>query len=78
MKILMGLVLALLIGVICRLTGIPVPAPPVMVGALLVLAMTGGYILADRYATRPAKHREYCGGPSGTRALEREVNPPWD
>ena len=65
MKIMFGFILALLIGVICRLTGIPVPAPPVIVGALLVLAMTMGYLLADRYARRPAKLTKYCGGPSG-------------
>jgi XapX domain-containing protein len=72
MKIVLGLVLALLIGVVCRLTGIPSPAPPVIVGALLVLAMTSGYIVADRFVRRPAKHMKYCGGPSGEHLSDRE------
>jgi len=43
--LLLGLLLGLGIGVVCRLTGVPLPAPPVLVGALLVLAMTTGYLL---------------------------------
>ena len=72
MKIMFGFILALLIGVICRLTGIPVPAPPVIVGALLVVAMTMGYLLADRYARHPAKLMKYCRGPSGGSLSGRE------
>lgn len=48
MKIVIGFVLAASIGIVCRLAGIPVPAPPAVVGALLVLSMTSGYLLADR------------------------------
>ena len=40
MKVALGLLLALAIGVACRLASIPLPAPPVHIGALLVLAMT--------------------------------------
>jgi XapX domain-containing protein len=66
MKIALGLSLALAIGVLCRLATIPLPAPPVLVGALLVLAMTVGYVATDRIAThREAKHRALCGGPTG-------------
>ncbi|NOZ10246.1 MAG: DUF1427 family protein [Gammaproteobacteria bacterium] len=66
MKIAIGIILAFAIGVICRFSGIPVPAPPVIVGALLVLAMTVGYTLADRFSGRRSnKHRELCGGPTG-------------
>ena len=43
-----SLILATGIGVLCRMADIPVPAPPAMVGALLVLSMTVGYIAADR------------------------------
>ena len=42
MKIALGLILAFAIGVACRLATIPLPAPPVLIGALLVLAMTLG------------------------------------
>jgi len=46
-----------------------VPAPPVLVGALLVVAMTSGYLLADRVLIRrEAHHRRDCGGPSGQSA----------
>lgn len=40
MKIAQDFVLAFAIGAICRLAGIPVPAPPAIVGVLLVVAMT--------------------------------------
>lgn len=66
MKIVIGLLLGASIGVICRLADIPLPAPPVLVGALLVLAMTSGYILVDRFtAACEARHRDLCGGPTG-------------
>jgi XapX domain-containing protein len=65
MKSLLGLALAFGIGIACRTFGIPSPAPPVVVGALLVVAMTSGYLLVDRWMTRPAIHRRDCGGPSG-------------
>jgi XapX domain-containing protein len=41
---LVGLVLGFLIGLACRLLDIPLPAPPKLVGALLVVAMTLGYV----------------------------------
>lgn len=66
MKIALGLLLALAIGVACRVATIPLPAPPVLIGALLVLAMTLGYVVTDRFAARrEAKTRALCGGPSG-------------
>jgi XapX domain-containing protein len=65
MKSLVGLALAFAIGVACRAFGIPSPAPPVLVGALLVVAMTSGYLLVDRLLSRPAIHSVNCGGPSG-------------
>ena len=65
MKPLLGLALAFAIGFACRAFGIPSPAPPVIVGALLVVAMTIGYLLVDRAMTLPAKHAIDCGGPSG-------------
>jgi XapX domain-containing protein len=60
-----GLALAFAIGFACRAFGIPSPAPPVIVGALLVVAMTIGYLLVDRVLTQPAKHAIDCGGPAG-------------
>ena len=40
--------LGLGIGAFCRLVDLPLPAPPKLVGALLVLAMTLGFLGADR------------------------------
>lgn len=42
-----AILLAFLIGLACRRFDIPAPAPPRIEGALLVLAMTGGFILTD-------------------------------
>ena len=42
------LALALAIGIACRWLDIPVPAPPRLQGALLVVAMTAGFLAADR------------------------------
>lgn len=42
-----GVLLGLGIGAACRWFDIPLPAPPKLVGALLVVAMTIGFIGAD-------------------------------
>lgn len=61
-----GVALGFGIGFGCRAFGIPVPAPPLLVGALLVVAMTSGYLLADRFLARRApQHTAHCGGPTG-------------
>lgn len=44
---LIGLVLAFGIGAACRWFDIPVPAPPRIVGALLVVAMTLGFLATE-------------------------------
>ncbi|MGP1395522.1 MAG: DUF1427 family protein [Inquilinaceae bacterium] len=44
---LVGILLGFLIGVGCRWFDLPLPAPPRIVGALLVVAMTVGFIGAD-------------------------------
>jgi XapX domain-containing protein len=72
-RLLSAVALGLGIGFACGLTGIPAPAPPVLAGALLVVAMTLGYLGADawlarrqtRRARREAAQRIHCGGPSG-------------
>ncbi|MCA0299181.1 MAG: DUF1427 family protein [Proteobacteria bacterium] len=45
---LVSIMLALAIGIACRWLDIPVPAPPRLQGALLVVAMTAGFLAADR------------------------------
>ena len=53
LEITVGIVMALGIGAFCRWFDIPAPAPPKLAGALLVLAMTVGFILTDHLlATR--------------------------
>jgi XapX domain-containing protein len=41
---LLGVLIGLLIGAACRVLDIPLPAPPKLTGALLVMAMTIGYV----------------------------------
>ncbi len=43
MKLLIGVVVSFIVGVGCRYFDVPVPSPPLIPGALLVLAMTMGY-----------------------------------
>jgi XapX domain-containing protein len=42
-----GLTVGLLIGAGCRYFDIPSPAPPRLIGAFLLVAMTLGFVLAD-------------------------------
>ncbi len=71
MKIVIGLVLGLAIGAACRWFDIPSPSPPKLMGALLVVAMTVGYIGADALISKRFAHRgeatnaRLCGGPTG-------------
>jgi len=42
-----GLILGLVVGAGCRFFDIPSPAPPRLIGACLLLAMTLGFVVAD-------------------------------
>jgi XapX domain-containing protein len=58
MKILFGFGLGLAIGAASRWFEIPVPAPPRLIGALLVVSITVGYMLTDRWlVSRSAPER---------------------
>ena len=48
LKTVIALLLGLSIGVFCRWFDVPVPSPPKLIGALLVVAMTIGYITTDK------------------------------
>jgi XapX domain-containing protein len=52
MKVLLGLSIAFLVGALCRWLDIPVPSPPKLLGALLVVATTLGYIAMDGMLSR--------------------------
>jgi len=69
MKSSIGIVLAFALGFGCRAFGIPSPAPPLILGALLVMTMTIGYIAVDRRMASAARHTPDCGGPGGMSAL---------
>ncbi len=71
MKSMIGIVLAFALGFACRAFGIPSPAPPLILGALLVMTMTIGYIAIDRWMASPARHARDCGGPTGLTAAQR-------
>lgn len=63
LKILAGLVLSFVVGFACNRFGIPAASPPVLTGALLVLMMSTGYWLVDRFvARRAAQNKQHCGG----------------
>jgi XapX domain-containing protein len=44
-----GIVMAFGIGAFCRWFDVPFPAPPKLVGALLVVAMTTGFLLTGHF-----------------------------
>ncbi len=76
MKFALGLLISFAVGVGCRWFDIPVGSPPVVPGALLVLAMTLGYTGMDKLLLRrsapPASTAALCGGPSGTTRQQAE------
>ena len=45
---LIGLIVGLLIGAGCRFFDVPSPAPPRLIGALMLVAMTLGFVLAGQ------------------------------
>jgi XapX domain-containing protein len=68
MKLLMGALVAFLVGAGCRFFDIPAPCPAVLPGAALVLDMTFGYTTVDRARTGKAQSattKILCGGPTG-------------
>lgn len=73
MKFLIGLIISFTVGVGCRYFDIPVGSPPVLPGALLVLAMTLGYSSTDKLLARrnqASTTAHLCGGPSGKTVAE--------
>ena len=52
MKIAVGLLLAICVGIGCRWFGIPLPGPPAIMGAAMAVAMATGYTATDYWLTR--------------------------
>jgi len=58
MKLLIGLILAVCVGIGCRWFGIPLPGPPAIMGAAMAVAMASGYTATDYWLTKntPTTH----------------------
>lgn len=52
MKLAIGLLLAIGVGIGCRWFGIPLPGPPAIMGAAMAVAMATGYTATDYFLTR--------------------------
>ena len=65
-KLSVGIILGLLIGVACRWFDIPVPSPPKLAGALLVLAITVGYVVTDRIIAARFSERPFPSRTTGS------------
>jgi XapX domain-containing protein len=48
-----GIALGLVVGAFCRAFDIPSPAPPRIVGAVILVAMTLGFVTAGLLVNRP-------------------------
>ena len=67
-KIIIGIVLGICIGIGCRLFGIPLPGPPAILGAVLAVAMATGYTVTDKVMTSKAAR--------ATSQVEKAATPP--
>jgi XapX domain-containing protein len=52
MKLIIGLILAVCVGIGCRWLDIPLPGPPAIMGAAMAVAMASGYTATDRWLAR--------------------------
>jgi XapX domain-containing protein len=61
-KIVSALFLGFLIGIGCRYFDIPLPSPPKLIGALVVLSMTLGYVGTNSLLSHRARMQQMLGG----------------
>ena len=59
--LIIGIILGLAIGLGCRWFDIPLPSPPSLVGAFLVVAMTCGFLAADYVLSSKPEWAEKVG-----------------
>jgi XapX domain-containing protein len=52
LKLSIGLVIAVIVGVGCRWFGLPLPGPPAIMGAAMAVAMATGYTATDYVLNR--------------------------
>jgi XapX domain-containing protein len=72
-----GVAVSFIVGAGCRYFDIPVPSPPVIPGALLVLAMTIGYSATNRFLNSKgefASTSRLCGGPTGASVMNARTD----
>lgn len=62
--LLLGIALGLAIGFGCRWFDIPLPSPPNLVGALLVVSMTLGFLAANAWLSPPPAEVHASHSPS--------------
>jgi XapX domain-containing protein len=68
MRLILGFALAFAIGAACRWARIPSPAPNALLGSLLVVAMSVGYLAAERALAPIHPFSE------SARAVQRSIN----
>ncbi|HSR51697.1 MAG TPA: DUF1427 family protein [Acidobacteriota bacterium] len=73
-KVVISVLIGIGIGAACRWFKLPVPAPPTLIGALLVTSITVGYQVTDHWlgspaqAQNPAAQEEGVDSPSQPRS----------
>jgi XapX domain-containing protein len=75
MKLIIGLILAVCVGIACRWFGIPLPGPPAIMGAAMAVAMASGYTATDHWLTRKSTSTSSLQLPSGSPATENTELP---
>ena len=54
-RMIIGYVICFGIGFLCRIVDLPLPAPPIILGAMIVVVTSLGYSMADKHLTKKGK-----------------------
>jgi XapX domain-containing protein len=73
-KMIIALVIGFLIGAACRWFDIPVPAPPQLLGVFLIMSITVGYLLTDKFIAARAAARSAMRGADRIELSTKEHN----
>jgi len=74
MKLVIGFVIAFAVGAACRWFDLPVPAPPKLIGAMLVLTTTVGYMATDSMLNR--RQSNPTASAASTASRTNDIHPP--
>src|ERR1700722_10262948 len=69
MKLIIGLILAICVGIGCCWFGIPLPGPPAIMGAAMAVAMATGYTMTDYWLRKEPPSPNPPGGPPAAPAI---------